>query len=200
MVVGDADGVRFVDLDTGKVHNAAGQQNSAVVRAAFSPMAGGVTAVATAIIVGHGVAEDLETLVGPAGQITALAFSPDGATLYSRRSTAARSSDLSGARRFGRFAFGTGNLMPGALGAEPDGAVLAAGNGDGTVTFIDARTLRPTDPAHHPTSSGERNGVRAGRSAARRRRPSGLRGPGRRSERAVVTRWRAQQEGFFFPA
>ena len=38
MLAGDADGsVRFVDLDTGKVRDAAGRQDSAVVRAAFSP-------------------------------------------------------------------------------------------------------------------------------------------------------------------
>jgi WD40 repeat protein len=52
--------------------------------------------------------------------------------------------DLAGARRLGRpFELGPGN--PGETpryALSPDGRVLAAGHGDGTITLIDARTLR----------------------------------------------------------
>ena len=123
MIAGDAEGsVRFVDLNTGKVHHAAGQQNSAVVRAAFSP-SGKVAVTAGGdgrLIVWNTASRKIsETLAGPAGQVTALAFSPDGATLYSSALDGRVFIwDLNGARRLGRpFAFGTGN---------PDGGVRPA--------------------------------------------------------------------------
>jgi WD40 repeat protein len=102
-----------------------------------------------------------ETLAGPAGQITALAFSPDGATLYSSALDGRVFIwDLSGERRLGRpFDFGTGNSEGGIRPAlSSDGAVLAAGNGDGTVTFIDAGTLAATGTVR-TTRHGEVRGV-----------------------------------------
>ena len=56
-----------------------------------------------------------ETLAGHAGQITGLAFSPDGATLYSSALDGRVFIwDLSGARRLGSpFRFGSGNARAG---------------------------------------------------------------------------------------
>jgi WD40 repeat protein len=85
-----------------------------------------------------------ETLAGHNGRITGLAISRDGSSLY----TAARdgkvlSWDLAGARRLGRpFGIGPGNdgEIP-RYALAPDGRILAAGHGDGTVTVLDGRTL-----------------------------------------------------------
>ena len=151
MLAGRDDGsVRFADLETGTVHTASGRHESPVSRAAFSP--DGKVAV-TGSDDGHLIVWDVatrtvsETLAGHAQRITGLAFSPDGATLYSSALDGKVFVwDLSGTARLGRrFAFGTGNEVAGArYGLSSDGSILAAGNGNGTVRLIDARTLRPT--------------------------------------------------------
>jgi WD40 repeat protein len=207
MIAGDADGsVRFVDLDTGKVRNAAGQQNSAVVRAAFSPDGTrAVTAGADGRMSVWNTASGKisETLAGPAGQITALAFSPDGATLYSSALDGRVFIwDLSGAQRLGRpFAFGTGNADAGVRSAlSSDGAVLAAGNGDGTVTFIDARTLNPTGTVRitrHPPVRGI--GFVPGGRLLVASDQSGYVALVDADRRRVVKRWRAHRGGVFMP-
>jgi dipeptidyl aminopeptidase/acylaminoacyl peptidase len=119
MIAGDENGlVRFVDLDTGKVRDAAGEQDGAVVRAAFSP--DGKTVVTAGkdgrlIVWNTASGEISETLTGPAGQITGLAFSPDGATLYSSALDGRVFVwDLSGARRQleRRFTFGVATPSP----------------------------------------------------------------------------------------
>ena len=149
MVVGGRDGsVRFVDLATGNVRIASGRHTGAVVRAAFS--ADGRTAItggedSHVIVWNVGRAAPDETLEGHTAPVTALAISHDGQTLYS----AALDGkvivwDLAGARRLGRpFTIGPDYryaFQPYAM--RPDGRVLAVGHPNGTVTLIDARTLR----------------------------------------------------------
>ncbi len=161
-LVGGRDGsVRFLDLVTGKARTASGRHDGAVIHAVFS--ADGRTAV-TAGVDNRVLVWDVEraaareTLAGHAGQVTGLGISRDGQTVF----TAALDGkvltwDLGGARRLGRpFGIGPGNerdipdgyrfypllrnpILSYAL--SPDGRVLAAGNGDGTVTLTDARTL-----------------------------------------------------------
>jgi WD40 repeat protein len=149
MVLGGRDGsVRFLDLATGNIRIASGRHTGGVVRAAFS--ADGRTAItggedSRVIVWNVGRAAPDETLEGHTAPVTALAISHDGQTLYS----AALDGkvivwDLAGARRLGRpFAIGPDNryvFKPYAM--RPDGRVLAVGHRDGTVTLIDARTLR----------------------------------------------------------
>jgi WD40 repeat protein len=167
LLAGGRDGaVRFLDLVTGKLRTASTRHDGAVVRAAFS--ADGDTAVTAGednrvIVWNVERAAAAETLEGNAAQITGLAISRGGQTLY----TAALDGkvliwDLAGNRRLGRpFDIGPANQLgsrsvgPDGAGRpidigpplnyalSPDGKVLAVGHGDGKVTLIDARTLRP---------------------------------------------------------
>ena len=149
MVVGGRDGsVRFLDLATGNIRIASGHHTGAVVRAAFS--ADGRTAItggedSRVIVWNVGRAAAHETLEGHTAPVTALAISHDGQTLYS----AALDGkvivwDLAGAHRLGRpFAIGPDNrygFQPYAM--RSDGRVIAVAHPNGTVTLIDARTLR----------------------------------------------------------
>jgi WD40 repeat protein/DNA-binding SARP family transcriptional activator len=149
MLVGGRDGsVRFVDLVTGKSRTASGRHDGAVVRASFS--ADGRTAITAGVdnrVIVWNVerAAAGETFAGNAAEITGLAMSHDGRTLY----TTARDGkliewDLAGAHRLGRpFAIGPDNryaFQPYAV--RPDGDALAVGHRNGTVTVIDAHTLR----------------------------------------------------------
>ena len=103
----------------------------------------------------------IDTLAGHSGQLTGLAISRDGRTLY----TSALDGkvlvwDLAGDRRLGRpFPTGrdAGDRQPDLVGSpgslpaspevmtalSPDGRTLAVGHLDGTVTLVDARTLLP---------------------------------------------------------
>jgi WD40 repeat protein/DNA-binding SARP family transcriptional activator len=153
MLVGGRDGsVRFLDLATGNGRRASGRHDGAVVEATFS--ADGAFAI-TAGADGRVIVWDVkhaaagETLEGHAGQVTGLATSHDSKTLYtSALDGSVLVWDLAGARRLGRrFKLGLGN--PGATpryALSPDGRVLAAGHGDGTITLIDARTLALSRP------------------------------------------------------
>jgi WD40 repeat protein len=163
LLAGAGDGsVRFLDLVSGAVRMGAGRHDGAVVRAAFS--ADGRTAVTAGednrlLVWDARRAAVTETLSGHAGRITGLAISPDGRTLY----TGALDGrvlvwDLAGDRRLARaFATGRGDAVPVPQGAPSwpllhrpplsyalrhDGRVLATGEGDGTVTLTDPRTLR----------------------------------------------------------
>jgi WD40 repeat protein len=119
-----------------------------VVQAAFSPngaLATTAGADGRAIVWDVHQAAARETLEGHAGQITGLTISRDNSTLY----TSALDGkvivwDLAGAHRLGRpFDVGPDNPSGDPRYAlSPDGRVLAAGHGDGTVSLIDARTLR----------------------------------------------------------
>jgi WD40 repeat protein/DNA-binding SARP family transcriptional activator len=149
MLVGGRDGsVRFLDLVTGSTRRASGRHDGAVLRAAFS--ADGRTAITAGednrvIVWNVERAAAGETFAGHTAPITGLAISRDGQTLY----TAALDGkvivwDLAGAHRLGR-PFATGpehrDEFP-TYALRPDGRVLAVGHGNGTVTLIDARTLR----------------------------------------------------------
>ena len=91
-----------------------------------------------------------ETLQGHAGEITGLAISRDGGTLYTSGVDGnVLVWDLTGNRRLGRaVAIGRGatDAVPGSRlpvsATSPDGRVLALGLGDGTISLVDARTLR----------------------------------------------------------
>jgi WD40 repeat protein/DNA-binding SARP family transcriptional activator len=166
MLAGAGDGsVRFVDLVSGDVRSASGRHDGAVVQAAFS--ANGAFAT-TAGADGRAIVWDVhqaaagETLEGHAGQITGLTISRDSSTLY----TAALDGkvivwDLAGARRLGRpFDVGPDNPRGDPRSAlSPDGRVLAVGHGDGTVSLIDARTLRTLSTFRVLSNNGQVQGI-----------------------------------------
>ena len=120
-----------------------------------------------------------ETLQGHAGEISGLAISRDGGTLYTSGVDGnVLVWDLTGNRRLSRavkIGRGATDAEPGShlpvAATSPDGRVLALGLGDGTISLVDARTLRtrssfrvvPSGPVANP-------GVRAGQPAARGRR------------------------------
>ena len=91
-----------------------------------------------------------ETLAGHAAQITGLAISRDGQTLYTRRARR-QGPDLGSRRhppprppvRHVGHQPGREHRLPRYRRCAPTAAILAVGHGDGTVTLIDARTLRP---------------------------------------------------------
>ena len=162
MLVGGRDGsVGFLDLTTGNLRRATGRHDAPVTRAAFT--ADGRRAVTTGAD-GRAIVWDVErpaateTLAGHAGGINALAIAPDDSTLYTAgldRKVIAW--DLAGTRRLGRSldiepALGPG--QPPAHALRRDGRVLAVGHGDGTVTPIDARTLRPLATRFRVVPSG----------------------------------------------
>ena len=154
LLLGGRDGaVRFLDLVTGRARTASGRHDGAVVAAAFS--ADGRTAVTggedkRVIVWDVERAAAEETLEGHSALVTGVVISRDGRTLY----TAAHDGkvliwDLAGDRRLGRpFDIGPGapaGAQTPAIASHalsPDGRVLAVGDRDGTVTLIDARTLR----------------------------------------------------------
>jgi DNA-binding SARP family transcriptional activator/WD40 repeat protein len=162
MLAGGSDGsVRFVDLVTGAVHTGSGRRDGEVVRAVFS--ADGRTAVTAAednraIVWDVERATGAETLEGHAGRITGVEATGDGKTLYTASlDGTVLTWDLGNDRRLDRpFDLGGHNQVGVPLYSQgdpalrhpilsyamrPDGRVLAAGHGDGTVTLIDAATL-----------------------------------------------------------
>ena len=102
-------------------------------------------------------ATEREALAGHTAQLTGLELSGDGRTLYSSALDGrVLVWDLAGDRQLGRpFTAGRGSAVPlpheapswSGFGAPPvpaavAGTTLATGNGDGTVTLVDTRTLR----------------------------------------------------------
>ena len=108
LLTGDAEGaVRFLDLDTGTLRLGAGGHDGAVVRGEFSLEYGklAITAGADPGMIAWDAARASagETLGGHAGQVTGLAFSDDGGTLYSSSMDGkVLVSDLEGSRLGGR--------------------------------------------------------------------------------------------------
>ena len=156
-----------------------GRHDGAVMRAAPSAPTGAPRSPAgednRVIVWNVGRAASGETLEGHTAQVTGLAISRDGRTLY----TAALDGkvivwDLAGARRLGRpFAIGPDNpyQFP-AYALRSDGRVLAdRASATGRSTLIDARTLRPLSTfravPHGPVLA---LGLCAAQPAARRRR------------------------------
>jgi WD40 repeat protein/DNA-binding SARP family transcriptional activator len=154
VLLGRRDGsVRFVDLVTGRIRAASGRHDGPVTAAAFAP--DGRTAVTAgedsrAIVWDVAHAKPRETLTGHSGVVTAVIVSHDGRTAY----TAGQDGkvviwDLAGDRRLGR-PFDTAPAFPLSYPLPPfasyalarDGRTLAVGHGDGTVSLLDARTLR----------------------------------------------------------
>ena len=122
-----------------------------------------------------------ETLEGHAGQVTGLAISRDGATLYTG-GLDSKVADLGSRRRPPpRPPVRDPRTRPGsrATRCAPTAASSPIGHDDGTVALIDARTLRAALALpRHAAGPVAGHGLRAARPAARRRRRGRLPGPG----------------------
>jgi len=145
--------VRLLDLRSGEVTRFRGAHDGAILQTTFT--ADGRTLV-TASEDGKLFAWDVargkirETLSGHSGAVWGLEVSSDGRTLYSAAlDTRAFVWDLSGDRRLVRpfdagrpFIPDDGDEYPKGLALSPNGRTLAVSQSDGTVDFIDTRTLR----------------------------------------------------------
>ena len=149
LLAGGRDGsVRFLDLTTGEVMPASGRHDAGVERAAFSPDGrSAITAAEDGRMIVWNVerASARETLEGHAGQITGLAISRDGTTLYTQR-PGQQGRHLGSRRRpaasAARSTLARTTQKGRAKRSAPDGRILAVGQLDGSVTLTDARTLR----------------------------------------------------------
>ena len=144
--------VRLLDLRTGAVRTAEGRHGSSITQVRFTP--DGRTLVTTgedgkiALWDVASAASTGETLSGHAGPIDTARITPDGATLYtSSVDGTVVIWDLAGDRRLGRpFQTGTGNPGRPQLALSSDGRLIAAGQEDGAISIVDARTLERRDP------------------------------------------------------
>ena len=117
-----------------------------------------------------------ETLEGHAGQVSGLAFSADGATLYSGGlDSKIVIWDLAGGRRLGR-PFAIPDKADPRFALRHDGRELAIGHDDGTVALIDARTLRERSRFRATPAGPVRAWATSPLAAARRRRRKRLPG------------------------
>ena len=144
--------VRLLDLRTGAVRTAEGRHGSSITQVRFTP--DGRTLVTTgedgkiALWDVASAASTGETLSGHAGPIDTARITRDGATLYtSSVDGTVVIWDLAGDRRLGRpFQTGTGNPGRPHLALSSDGRLIAAGQEDGAISVVDARTLERRDP------------------------------------------------------
>jgi WD40 repeat protein/DNA-binding SARP family transcriptional activator len=147
-VGGDDGSLHMVHLGSGETRTAAGPHGAAVDTIAFTPDG---RAVITGNVDGQITKWDVrraevdETFTGHAGAVRSFAVTSDGHTLYSGgldRSVFAW--DLAGTRRLGRpFRAGSPNLFNSRYALSADGRLIAAGQSDGAVSVVDARTLIP---------------------------------------------------------
>ncbi len=147
-VGGDDGSLRLVDLRAGRARTAVGPRGAAINSVAFTPdgrsvITGNVDGQISRWDVGR--AKVAETLTGHAGPVRSFAITSDGKTLYSGgldRSVFAW--DLGGTRRLGRpFRAGSANVDNPRYAMSADGRLIAAGQNDGAVSVVDARTLEP---------------------------------------------------------
>jgi WD40 repeat protein len=150
-----AGGVRLLDLRTGAVRRFAGRHQGTILRMRFTP--DGRTLVTAAgdgkVIAWDAARGDVrETFDGHTGDMNGLAVSADGRTVYSAANDGrAIVWDLAGDRRLdrrfvaGRPFVADEDQFPIELALAPDGRTLALTQDDGTVNFIDTRTLRRRD-------------------------------------------------------
>jgi WD40 repeat protein/DNA-binding SARP family transcriptional activator len=145
--------VRLLDLRSGAVRRFAGRQQGAIERMRFTPDGRTlVTSAADGNVIAWDVArgEIREIFPGHSGGVWGLAVSTDGRALYSAADDGrAIVWDLAGDRRLDRrfvagrpFVADDGEDYPIELALTPDGRTLALTQDDGTVNFVDTRTLR----------------------------------------------------------
>jgi WD40 repeat protein/DNA-binding SARP family transcriptional activator len=147
-VAGDDGSLHLVDLRSGEARTAAGPRGAAVNTIAFTPDG---RAVVTGDVDGQITrwdvrrAELVETFTGHAGAVRSFAVTSDGQTLYSGGlDRGVLAWDLAGARRLGRpFRAGSPNPFNPRYALSADGRLIAAGQNDGEVSVVDARTLKP---------------------------------------------------------
>ena len=144
--------VRLLDLQTGAVRTAEGRHGPSITQVRFTP--DGRTLVTTGEdgkVVFWDVASAAttgETLSGHAGPIASAQITRDGGTLYtSSVDGTVLIWDLAGDRRLGRpFQTGTGNPGRAHIALSSDSRLIAAGQEDGAISIVDARTLERRDP------------------------------------------------------
>jgi WD40 repeat protein/DNA-binding SARP family transcriptional activator len=138
--------VRLLDLRTGAVRTAEGRHGATITQIRFTP--DGRTLVTTgddgkiALWDVENAATSGETLSGHAGPINSAQITRDGAIYTSSVDGTVLIWDLAGSRRLGRpFETGTGNPGRPHLALSSDGRLVAAGQEDGAISVVDARTL-----------------------------------------------------------
>jgi WD40 repeat protein/DNA-binding SARP family transcriptional activator len=146
--------VRLLDVRSGAVRRFAGHHDGEIDRMRFTP--DGRTLVTSAtdgrVIVWDVASGELrETFTGHRGDINGLAVTSDGRTVYSAGDDGrAIMWDLAGDRRLDRpFVAGQPfvtdeDQFPIELALTPDGRTLALTQDDGSINFVDTRTLRRT--------------------------------------------------------
>jgi WD40 repeat protein/DNA-binding SARP family transcriptional activator len=144
--------VRLLDLRTGAVRTAEGRHGPSISQVRFTPD-GRTLATAgedgkIALWDVQSAASTGETLSGHAGPIASAQITRDGGTLYtSSVDGTVFIWDLAGSRRLGRpFQTGTGDPRRPHLALSSDGRLIAAGQEDGAISIVDARTLERRDP------------------------------------------------------
>ena len=143
--------VRLLDLRTGAVRTAEGRHGATITQIRFTPDNRTLATtgddgkialwdVQSAAITG-------ETLSGHAGPINSAQITRDGAIYTSSVDGTVLIWDLRGDRRLGRpFETGTGNPGRPHLALSSDGRLIAAGQENGAISIVDARTLKRSDP------------------------------------------------------
>jgi len=150
-IAGEDGTLRLLDLRSGRVRSARGPRDEPVERIAFTPDGSNViTANSDGELNRWNLREAAveETLAGHAGAVRSLAVAGDGKTLYSASIDGSVIVwDLAGSRRLGRpFPAGDANPRNPRYALSSDGALLAVGQADGSVSIVDARTLARRAP------------------------------------------------------